>query len=243
MVSDAREPMKRSVGGESPASGRRSERSTMSPRREFAAVLAACGVGAALLLVAAGQPWVHVLVALPRPLPDAGYALTGRELAPAAGAVGLVGLAGVAGTVATRGYPRSLVGLLLALAGVAASYASLRGAGQPAVHRALATEAALLRDGAVTAAHTGWAGVSVAGGALLAVAGAVTAARGRKWPSLSRKYDAPGSRAGADATGGSEPQEAHDMWDSLDRGKDPTAPEQAPEERDRTWSGSSGSDR
>ena len=112
----------------------------MRQPREFRATLALCGAGAALVLMASGRTWVSATADLPRPLPDAGYALTGQELVPVTGALGLAGLAALAGLIAVRGYARVPVGVLLLLSGIAAAWTSARGIGDAAVHQALQSE-------------------------------------------------------------------------------------------------------
>lgn len=194
----------------------------MTPRREFGLAAALCGAGAGLTLLASGRTWARVSVDLPRPLPDTAHALTGQQLAPLAGALGLAGLAGLAGIVATRGYARLVVAVLLLIIGAGTAYASARGASQTAVHQALASQAVMAGDGAATPEVTPWWAVSLAGGGLLLLAGALTALRGRGWPGLSRKYDAPGAPRPEAAKGSRGEPAAHDMWDALDHGRDPT---------------------
>lgn len=193
-----------------------------NPRRWLLATAVLCGLGAGLVLIASARTWVRVTVDLPRPIPDTTYALAGGELVPLAGALGLAGLAGLAGVIATRGYARLAVGVLLGMFGAAIAYVSLLGTGEAAVRRGIATEAVLVRGG-IAAAPTGWWAVSFAGGVLIGLAGVLAAARGRSWPGLSRKYDAPGSGT---TTGPGEPEstgEPYGIWDSLDHGRDPTA--------------------
>lgn len=197
-------------------------RTGVPPRREFLLAVALCGAGAGLILLAAGRTWARVTVDLPRPLPDTDHALTGQQLAPLAGALGLAGLAGLAGVIATRGYARLVVAVLLTIIGVSTSYASVRGVGEAAVHQALARQAVMVGNGATTPDVTAWWAVSLAGGMLLVLAGGLTALRGRAWPGLSRKYDAPGAARPETAGSGRGEPPAHDMWDALDHGRDPT---------------------
>lgn len=193
----------------------------MNPRREFITAVALCGAGAALVLIAAGRTWVRVTVDLPRPLPDTTHALTGQELAPIAGAFGIAGLAGLAGLIATRGVGRLAVGCVLAAFGAVVAYTSARAPGQASVESALAAEEVLVRAGGAAQHTTAWWVVSVAGGALLVLAGALTVVRGRGWPGMSRRYDAPGPRR-PDRRQPPARREDPDLWESLDQGRDPT---------------------
>ncbi len=73
---------------------------------------------------------------------------------------------------------------------------------------------------------TGEAWSVATGGTLLVLAGAATAWRATRWPSLSGRYDA---GAGGTARAGSNPaRRSHDLWDALDRGEDPTREDEVP---------------
>lgn len=192
----------------------------MSRSRERTTAAALCGAGAAVTLLAAGRTWVRVSVDLPHPLPDTTHALTGQQLAAAAGALGIAGLAGLAGLVATRGFARLVVGVLLCLFGVAIAYASIRGVAAGSVDAALAAEDVLVRGETTGRATTPWWVVSAAGGGLLALSGLLTAVRGRLWPAMSRRYDPP---AGSAPDNPRDSDEGEDLWESLDHGRDPTA--------------------
>jgi Tryptophan-associated transmembrane protein (Trp_oprn_chp) len=68
---------------------------------------------------------------------------------------------------------------------------------------------------AVVAADTDWVGWRVAvlaGGVLGVASGALAAGLGHRWPTMSGRYDAPGSSRDRE----------QDPWTSLDRGEDPT---------------------
>lgn len=105
-------------------------------------------------------------------------------------------LALVLGVVATRGWARAVVGVLLALLGLAVvvgyAWAIIEGGG----------------EGAVSA-------LAVLGGAVVALVGVWTMRRGRTWPSMGSRYE----RAGA----ASRRSPRLSDWEALDRGIDPTA--------------------
>ena len=195
-----------------------------STRREVGAAVLLCLVGAFLVLVGAGRSWATVAVAASDLLPARSVGVTGSDLAPGLQALGLVGLAGVVAVAATRGWGRLAVGLLLLVAG----------AGVVALAVAASTdlaEAALTSDpvreaggGSGEVARTAWPLVTGLGGALLALAGVLVAGRGRRWAGLGQRYEAPSAREGAAPAATAAPTERA-LWESLDRGEDPTAPE------------------
>ena len=85
----------------------------------------------------------------------------------------------------------------------------------------LAKESKMKAGGALSDDSRGtvWPYACAAGGLLLAAAGALVAARGRRWAALSQRYDAPAVREQAPPT----PERAErELWESLDRGEDPT---------------------
>ncbi len=160
--------------------------------------------GSALLLLAAGRPWVDAVVPQELPLPAERVTRTGGDVVAGLSPLGLLGLAGVAALAATRRTGRVLVGALLAAAGTTAVLA---------VARALADGPTAPGVARTSDGGTGWPWVALAGGALLLAGGLLVAVRGRRWAALSRRYDAPAARRQAPETS---------AWDQLDRGEDPT---------------------
>ena len=193
---------------------------TGSPaRREIGLAVLLCLVGAFLVLVAAGRAWIELVVTSPL-VDDRTLGVTGAELSPGVRALGLVGLAGVVAIAATRRTGRVVVGVLLLLVGVGVVALSVGVLGD-AVVRAQDTLTVQEAGGALSDDSRGtvWPYACAAGGLLLAAAGALVAARGRRWAALSQRYDAPAVREQAPPT----PERAErELWESLDRGEDPT---------------------
>ncbi len=112
-------------------------RAAAGRRREMAVAVAACLLGAAVVLLTVGATWVRVRVAATvadEPVAAAAplaASLSGSELAPALAGLGLVGLAGVVAIAATRRAGRVVVGVLVLLAGVAAAVVAGRIAADP----------------------------------------------------------------------------------------------------------------
>ena len=189
----------------------------MSSRRGLTTAVLLCLLGAFVVLVAAGRPWVSVEVPA-GPLADARTDVhTGTELVPGLSALGLLGLAGVVALAATRRIGRVLVGVVLVATGggVVASVLSAYGT-------ALAEE---LPDQPTDAAATlsVWSVLTLLGGVLLVAAGVLTVARGRTWAELGQRYEAPAGAAPQTPT--EQPTEQpteRSLWEALDRGEDPT---------------------
>jgi uncharacterized membrane protein (TIGR02234 family) len=67
---------------------------------------------------------------------------------------------------------------------------------------------------------SGWPWVAAMGGLVAVAVGALTVVRGRRWPSMGRRYAAaPQSQAASQAA---TTRDETSMWDALDRGDDPT---------------------
>jgi uncharacterized membrane protein (TIGR02234 family) len=169
----------------------------MTPRRELVLALGMVLLGAGAALLASTQVW---LAATPG---------TGRTTSPGAFALALVGLAGLVAVLATRGFARRVVGVLVVLAALLLVWLSVRGWGWEAPRD--------IDPGFMPTPElvpTFWPWVSVAGGVVVAVGGVLTLLRGGRWPGMSSRYERPSgaARRGED-----------DTWRALDRGEDPTA--------------------
>ncbi|WP_425582614.1 TIGR02234 family membrane protein [Streptomyces thermolineatus] len=199
-------------------------RAGQAGRRSLAAAWVLGVAGAALAFFAAGRTWAEGTVALATG--STRVAVEGQDVTAVPSAMALVGLAALVAVMATRRAGRLLVSALLAFAGAAALVTALLGAGDTAALEAEAARAAGLTAVEVTAvARTAWPWAAATGGALLLAAGLLAVLRGRLWPGMSSRYDAPGA-AGAKARRGSaavvDPERPEDVWKALDRGEDPT---------------------
>lgn len=180
-------------------------------RRELGAAVLLVLAGAVLLLVSTAGAWVTGVQLQPRPLPASPVEVGADEAAAPVRALALVVLAAVPALAATRRTGRTVVGVLLVLAGVAAGLtaggvvADPSGAVAPDVDDVSVTGRPLL---------------ALAGAALTVAAGAVVTARGRRWAGLARRYEPPAARD--DAHGPSRDADAPSLWEALDRGDDPT---------------------
>lgn len=194
-------------------------------RRSLALMLLLTVLGAAVVLLAAGQTWARGSVDFQgAPLR---ISATGSETSGLPGALALVGLASAVAVFAVRGAARRVLGLLLALAGAATAAAALLAATGTGALDGRASRAVGLTGAVATGiSHTPWPWVAALGGIMLLLAGLLVVGRGRDWPGMSSRYDAPGAsgaagkgRAGRATPG---PETPADLWKALDRGEDPT---------------------
>lgn len=144
---------------------------------------------------------------------------TGADTEPILVPWALLSLAAIAGVLATSGWARRVVGVLV---GVAGAWALLRGAVGfvPPPTDALPAPARLPGHAVDVTAGVAGPVVAVVGALLMLLPGALVAWRAPDLPRLGRRYDAPGATPG-DA--GRRPDADRDMWESLDAGLDPTA--------------------
>ncbi|MBX6387437.1 MAG: Trp biosynthesis-associated membrane protein [Frankia sp.] len=196
----------------------------LTGRSGLAVAVAACVVGAALALFANAATWTRaeaydgatasatadgVLTGVVR------VELTGGDVSAGVTALALLGLAAAVAVLATRGTARRLVGLLAAAAGAGLLVLALRVVVDPAAATLGADDVAALSPSgdarlAGGASLTGAPVAAALGGLVLAAAGALTVALGRRWPGMAGRYQTRAARP-------------VDTWDALERGDDPTA--------------------
>ena len=162
------------------------------------ASLVALAAGALLVLIACSMTWSVVTVPM---LDDAGgpvrnESLTGSNLAPLAAAAAWVALAAVLAVLATKSWGRVAIGVVVLAAGVLVIFSSV--------------------SGGLNSSSNLWWVLAVAGGVVIGCAGGSILGRGRRWPGLGRRYEAPE---------GSNVLAVRQMtpWDAIDRGQDPTS--------------------
>ena len=200
-----------------------------SPGRRLGLAVAGLLVAALALWGASRLVWVTAVWDVP---------LRGRVVGEAAGAdaepvlVGwaLLALAAVAGVLATSGWGRRLVGVVVALAG---AWAAVRAVAALAAPPPDALPAAAVRAGRAVAVDAGVVGplVAAAGGLVLAAVGVLVVVAAPRLPRLGARYDAPGARAGAgtpDAARRRPRDPDQELWAALDEGRDPTGEPAAP---------------
>ena len=169
----------------------------MGGRMRMRSTVLALAVGAGLTLFACSMTWVRIQVPLLDGVEGAVQTITstGRELAPAANAAGWAALAGVLAVIATKSWGRSIIGVIVTVAGLVTVMASVSARPESSL----------------------WWLVAALGGILVTGSGINIAINGRSWPGLSRRYEAAGPA-------GTAPRKPLTPWEALDRGQDPTAP-------------------
>jgi uncharacterized membrane protein (TIGR02234 family) len=188
----------------------------VTSRRELTAAVVLGGLGAAIITGFAGRTWATVAEHAGAGLETLNQQLTGRSLNGVVVALGWAGLAGIAALLATRGWARVAIGVLLTAFGVIVAVVSPAAVRHSHVIAVAGEKSNLARLGGAVSVHVNaWWAVSLAGGVLLAAAGLLTVARGRHWPGMSARYDRPGAAPPA----GDDPAS---QWKALDRGDDPT---------------------
>jgi uncharacterized membrane protein (TIGR02234 family) len=135
----------------------------------------------------------------------------------------LLALAAIGGLLATSGWGRRAVGVIVGLAGLWAVLRAVSGLAAPApgLLPASARQAGRALGVAVTPV---WPLLAALGGLLLVAAGALVAARGSVMPRLGARYDAPTGR------GRTRPaDDERGLWEALDAGEDPTVGSPTPD--------------
>jgi len=207
-----------------------------SREKVLAALFAAAGAG--LVLASAGRSWAHGTLTAPVRL---SVSASGSDLTGVPYALGLAGLAGAVALFAVRRIGRYAVGAVLLAAGIGtvAVVASKLGHIDSALLTKAATEAVGATDAKIAGiGNEAWPYLTIVGGILIALSGAVTLVRGNRWTGLSSRYDrtAPAPQTPGAAhplTAGQSPTAtrtkasdaeptSRDLWDALNRGADPT---------------------
>jgi uncharacterized membrane protein (TIGR02234 family) len=174
--------------------------------------VAALLLGAAALWGSSRLPWIQVprgLTVNGRLSPD----ITGSDVVSGLTPLALLTLAAVAAVVASGGWVRRLLGLLLLVVGLWIGYVAIAGALQ-GVH--WTGWAPGYGPGAGSPERTVWGPLTAVGGALLvACAGGTLLWRGHRMSRMGAKYTAPGSGRGR-----RDPDA--EIWDALSEGEDPT---------------------
>ncbi len=189
-------------------------------RRVYAQTLLVGLVSAGAVSVGVSRPWVSATAASSG-LPVIHASVDGADLAPLAGALGFVLLAAFGAVIATRGWVRRGLGVLV----VAAALVVLAAVVHPGQTGA-AVEAGLSAKGwsggPYDAGTSVWRWLVGAGALGCLVAGLLVARLGGAWATMGQRYDGPRRPAGPARSGPQPNPTESDVWRSIDSGHDPT---------------------
>jgi len=181
-----------------------------------------CGaLGAALVLLATRQQWSEGTATVA----GGSFPLTanGSDVTGVPAALAIVGLAALVAVFAVRRAGRLVVAALLTLSGAGIAAAALLGASDTAALDERAARASGDTSATVHAlSHTAWPYVAAAGGALILCAGLLALRYGRRWPTMSGRYERTGAPRPRRTAPVVDPDRPEDLWKALDRGEDPT---------------------
>jgi uncharacterized membrane protein (TIGR02234 family) len=190
-----------------------------SGARAYGLTLVGGLVSAAAVSVGMSRPWVNATADVAG-LPVIHGSVDGADVAPLAGALGFVLLAAVGAVIATRGWVRRGLGVLVVgCAAVVLAAAVHPGATSSALEQSLSAKG--WSGGPYDATVSAWRGLAGAGALGCLLTGALLARFGGSWPSMGARYDAPGTAPPSDAYPQAQPTET-DLWRSIDSGHDPT---------------------
>jgi uncharacterized membrane protein (TIGR02234 family) len=191
-------------------------------RREMTTAVLLALLGGGLVLAVAGRTWAEGTALVHGS--HLAVEVTGNTVNKATTAFALLGIAGGLAVLATRAFGRMVVGALVVLAGVGVVGFAIDGASDTgAIDAAAAGKAAVEGVRAVDVTHAVWPWFAAVGGVAIVLAGLLVLVRGRRWPGMSNRYEAP---TGKGRTHPAAPRRAGvgnaELWNALDRGEDPT---------------------
>lgn len=185
-------------------------------------------IGAVAVTVGVTKPWATA-TAHQAGLPEIQAQVSGADLAPLSGALGVVILAAFGAVVATRGWVRRVLGVVIMVAAAVVLVSTIDPPGATSALRE-GLSAKGWSGGDYTTSTAGWRWVCLGGAVLCIAAGLAISLYGARWATMGRQYDAPaggepasvesGGSTSADA--GDESLTGADVWREIDQGRDPT---------------------
>lgn len=179
------------------------------------------------MTVGVAKAWATA-TARPSGLPQIDAQVIGADLAPLAGALGVVVLAAFGAVIATRGWVRRWLGVLIVVAALVVLVSAVHPPGDDgALTDALSAKG--WTGGDYDSASTVWRWVTMVGAIVSTVAGVAISRHGGRWATMGAQYDAPVTTTATQTTTGSTrptvaPSEQTDaeVWRDIDEGRDPT---------------------
>ena len=194
----------------------------LADRRGYIVGLSSMLVGSALAWWSASATWVLVERSL---LGDSTSSemmdvqavgllgVSGGNVVSIAAAAPIIGFAGLAGVIGSRGWLRRIVGVVVAIAGIALCASAVRFLSTMTVGSPTPGGVGGSGDQNVVTVSTVWPVVAMVAGLLLLVGGLLTTAVGHRWPTLGAGYERKSAQP-------------RDAWEALDAGLDPTVDEE-----------------
>jgi uncharacterized membrane protein (TIGR02234 family) len=204
--------------GPPPASSRRSR---LASRTGYALTVVIGLAASGLSAVAVARPWAKATAtATVSGLPPIEASVDGGDVAPVAAALAVVCLAGFGAVIATRGWVRRGIGIVI----VGCAAVVVVGAVAPGSTTSLLEHALSARGwtgGGYDRGVTAWRLVAGLSAAVAMAGGVVVAWLGAEWATMATRYDSPAeAKSARDADDGRLSDAA--MWRALDDGGDPT---------------------
>jgi uncharacterized membrane protein (TIGR02234 family) len=187
--------------------------------------------GAMAMTVGVAKPWVTA-TARQSGLPQIEVTVSGANLAPLSGALGVVVLAAFGAVVATRGWVRRGLGVLIVLASLVVLVSALHPPGATgALEDALTTKG--WTGGAYDTGTAVWRWLALVGSVASILAGLAISLYGGRWATMGAAYDAPGRPQDAVPKRQRDPVASSeaDVWREIDEGRDPTSDPTDPSRR------------
>jgi uncharacterized membrane protein (TIGR02234 family) len=195
-------------------------RQRLSSRTGYALTILVGLASSGLCALAVARPWAKATATV-RGLPPIEASVDGADVAPVAAALAVVCLAGFGAVLATRGWVRRAIGVVI----VAAAAAVVVVAAVPASTTGLLEDALSAHGwtgGGYARSITGWRIAAVASGLVVMAAGAAVARFAGDWATMGARYDSPAEGRRAAAAAADEPMSEAALWRALDDGADPT---------------------
>ena len=202
---------------------------TLAGRRLYGPCVLGGILAGAVMLFAGSRAWASVEVA-PAGMTVDEVEVTGATSVPMVSAMAFVVMASAVAVIASGGWLRRAVGILMVVAAGAAAVAVLMAgtAIDDAVRDAVVGSPSMTggeaeRDSFVDGAdQTVWRWVALAAALVAVEVGAAVVAYARTWPRMGSRYDAPTAPASHETAKPAEERDTTDLWKALDEGDDPT---------------------
>jgi uncharacterized membrane protein (TIGR02234 family) len=191
-------------------------------RRLYGSVVTGLLVVGAIALFAVTRAWATATVRTPG-VPTDQVEASGADAAPVLVALAIVVIAAALAVVASGGWVRQIVGLVVATvaAWAAVQALSVDIAGAP-MARALVDSPANLGAAHPVPNVSAWPVVAGVAFAVAAVLGLAVVLFGRQWPRMAKRYDRPAGGSSSVASDLAADADDAELWRALDDGRDPT---------------------